>query len=175
MSNPNKPGVGRLAVFSSCFKGRSAREQHALPNSRTISAVPATNDQLAPSSTLPNYDQTPLPKAQLDLWQESYDATDANTQKWIYENIGEWSASTNPFPELVDLVRNREEKHDQDAWQFERRGRAVLLRDYTSRVTSCLTTIGDIAINFAPAPSPVIWNALKVVLKVRYSILSWFC
>ncbi|KAH7180020.1 uncharacterized protein B0J16DRAFT_403447 [Fusarium flagelliforme] len=106
---------------------------------------------------------------ELDLWQEAYNAVEEGTQNWIRENIGEQPESTNPFPELVALVRSSEEKHGQDAWQFELRGRAVLLRDYTSRVISCLSIIGDVAINFAPAPSPVIWNALKVVLKANVS------
>lgn len=115
--------------------------------------------------------------AQLDLWQQAYNTAEENTRKWIHENIGDWSESANPFTELMDLVRSSDEKHDQDALQFKLHGRVVLLRDYTSRVTSCLTAIGDIAINFAPSPSPIIWNAVKVVLKVslnvsRYSY-SW--
>ena len=74
----------------------------------------------------------------------------------------------------MELVRTSEEKLDQEAWQFEFHGRPVLLRDYTSKVTTCLTTVGDIAINFAPAPSPIVWNALKVVLKVSGTALSGF-
>jgi len=73
----------------------------------------------------------------------------------------------------VELIRGSEEKHDQEALQFKFHGRVVILRDYTSRVTSFITTIGDIAINFAPAPSSIIWNALKVVLKVSSNISRW--
>jgi len=96
---------------------------------------------------------------------------DENTRKWIDANIRQWTENTTTdtnvgdlFPELVSLVRNSEEKHDQETWQIKVGGRVVLLRDYTSRVNSWLVTIGGIAINFAPAPSPVIWSAVKVLL-----------
>jgi hypothetical protein len=114
-------------------------------------------------------------RAQSDLWQKAYDTAGENTRKWIHENIGKWSESANPLTELLDLVRSSEEKHDQDALQFKLHGRVVILRDYTSRVTSCLNTIGDIAINFAPAPSPIVWNALKVVLRVSVIICYHLC
>ncbi|EGU78175.1 hypothetical protein FOXB_11325 [Fusarium oxysporum f. sp. conglutinans Fo5176] len=115
------------------------------------------------SSSVPNSDQISLRTkpfgAQLDLWQEAYNAVEENTQKWIDENVGVWPDNTNPFPEPVDLVRSSEEKHDEKAWQFGHGGRPILLRDYTNNVSSCLTAIGDIAINFAPAPFPTVWNA----------------
>jgi len=103
------------------------------------------------SSSVPNSDQISLRTkpfgAQLDLWQEAYNAVEENTQKWIDENVGVWPDNTNPFPEPVDLVRSSEEKHDEKAWQFGHGGRPILLRDYTNIVSSCLTAIGDIAIN----------------------------
>ncbi|KAF5001606.1 hypothetical protein FGRMN_912 [Fusarium graminum] len=120
-------------------------------------------DQVSPKETT---------ETKLDLWQEAYSTAEDETKKWISDNLENWSANAKAIQELVDLVSNSEEKYDQKAWKIERGDRAIVLRDYTNKVSSCLIAIGDIAINFAPAPSPVIWSAVKVLLKANISQLE---
>ncbi|KAG5775286.1 hypothetical protein H9Q73_011047 [Fusarium xylarioides] len=134
---------------------------------------PSTIGHNEPSSAAQSSNQVSLrensSEARLDLWLEAYDAAEENTKTWIDENAGEWLETNKLFPELVTLVRNSEGKHDGEAWQFKYNSHPILLRDCTNKVSSCLTAIGDIAINFAPAPSPIIWNAVKVLLKANVS------
>ncbi|KAJ0323194.1 hypothetical protein COL5a_008414 [Colletotrichum fioriniae] len=47
--------------------------------------------------------------------------------------------------------------------------REKLWRDYANKVIPVVTAIGDIAINFAPAPSNVVWSAVKVLLTAHVS------
>lgn len=130
-----------------------------------------------PSSSIPSsiefYLATEHSGTQVDLWQEAYDAAEEDTRAWIDESLPDRPENTNPFPELVDLVCRSEEKHEEKAWQFEHGGRPIFLRDYTNKVSSCLTAIGDLAIHFAPAPSPIIWNAVKVLLKVSLDLCGY--
>ncbi|EHK20932.1 ankyrin protein, partial [Trichoderma virens Gv29-8] len=45
----------------------------------------------------------------------------------------------------------------------------IMWRDYANRVVTWVTAIGDISINFAPAPSSAVWSAVKVLLKANVS------
>ncbi|RGP73564.1 ankyrin repeat [Fusarium longipes] len=135
------------------------------PSSAIVGSGSSSSVQVSDQISSP----TKLPGTQLSLWQEAYETADGNTQKWIDENVQEWTENTNPFPELVDLVRSSEKKHDEKVWKVEIGGRAISPRDYTNKVTCCLTAIGDIAINFAPAPSPIVWNAVKKLLQTNVS------
>jgi hypothetical protein len=71
-----------------------------------------------------------------------------------------------PISEIIQIVRRREEEHMKQALKLTVGNREVLWRDYAGRVVSLVTTIGDVAISFAPAPSPIIWSSVKVLLKV---------
>ncbi|KAF4962946.1 hypothetical protein FSARC_9002 [Fusarium sarcochroum] len=131
---------------ASIYQRESSREHlPARHETKQISHASASDQELAPT---------------LDLWQEACNDVDETTRTWIRYNTGRIDIG-NSVPELVKLVQRTEEKHEKKAWRVNIGEREIVLRDYTSRVTSWLTTIGDLAITFAPAPSPVIWSAVK--------------
>ncbi|KAM0426280.1 hypothetical protein ACHAPT_008320 [Fusarium lateritium] len=104
----------------------------------------------------------------LDLWLETYEELDSDTRKWV----GDVSGVTNvkdSTQELVDLVRKSEDEYKDQTPKITVGNRQILWRDYAERVVSWLTTIGDIAITFAPAPSSAAWSAVKVLLKANVS------
>ncbi|KAM5354438.1 hypothetical protein ACJ41O_001087 [Fusarium nematophilum] len=98
--------------------------------------------------------------AKLDLWREAYDEVDEDTRKWIGD-IPVDTDVTAATKELMGLVRDSEEKHKEETLKVEINGREIIWRDYADRVVTWLTTIGDIAITFAPAPSSAAWSAIK--------------
>ncbi|KAJ4245767.1 hypothetical protein NW762_013891 [Fusarium torreyae] len=104
----------------------------------------------------------------LDLWQEAYDELDDKTRAWV----GDVSAFIDvkaTTDELVMLVRESEEKHKGATPKLKIGNREIIWRDYANRVVTGLTSIGDIAITFAPAPSSAVWSGIKVLMKANVS------
>ncbi|KAK5998063.1 hypothetical protein PT974_00434 [Cladobotryum mycophilum] len=103
-----------------------------------------------------------------DPWSQAYQQLDEKTKKWIKststdENGEKWTE------DLVTIVRQREGEYKDATPKLKVGDREIIWRDYADRVVMWVTTIGDIAINFAPAPSPVVWSALKVLMKANVS------
>jgi hypothetical protein len=74
--------------------------------------------------------------------------------------------------DLITLVREREEEYKGSTPKLKIGNREIIWRDYANKTVTWLVTIGDIAVNFAPAPSPIIWSALKVFMKVSSCAIS---
>ncbi|KAL7912335.1 hypothetical protein GGI35DRAFT_468544 [Trichoderma velutinum] len=101
-----------------------------------------------------------------DLWSWVYQELDEKSRKWILgtselkpENGKQWTT------DLITLVREREEAYKNSTPKLKIGNREIIWRDYANKTVTWLVTIGDIAVNFAPAPSPIIWSALKVFMK----------
>lgn len=103
-----------------------------------------------------------------DLWSRAYHQLDDEAKKWIGEASTEVSGEKRA-QNLITLVRNREEEYKNETPKLRVGDSEILWRDYANRVVSWITAIGDISINFAPAPSSFVWSALKVLLKANVS------
>lgn len=109
-----------------------------------------------------------------DLWSRAYQNLDEKTKKWI-KDASEKESGDARSQELITLVREREQKYKDETPKLRIGHYEVRWRDYANRVVTLVTIIGNISISFAPAPSPVVWPALKVLLKVRrYITLNLF-
>ncbi|KAJ3944291.1 uncharacterized protein N0V96_005817 [Colletotrichum fioriniae] len=104
----------------------------------------------------------------VDLWQEACKEVDEKTRTWIASLPPPVNAQ-DPASELAELVRTSEKEHKQEALKLKFGDREKLWRDYANKVIPVVTAIGDIAINFAPAPSNVVWSAVKVLLTAHVS------
>lgn len=135
---------------------------------------PPTGNEHQPALIVSASDGTPptadTSHSQSDLWQEARENVNESTLQWMEKFPVETDAKA-PFSEVIQLVRRTEEKHMEQALKLKVGNREILWRDYAGRVVSLVTTIGDVAISFAPAPSSVIWSSVKVLLKVR--IVTW--
>jgi hypothetical protein len=69
--------------------------------------------------------------------------------------------------ELLELTKKRQDECEKKFWKFQVGDHEIVLRDYAVRIVSCLKTVGDIAIQFAPPQAGVAWSAVKVVMQVR--------
>ncbi|KAK2015697.1 ankyrin [Colletotrichum eremochloae] len=136
------------------------------------SAVLNTSDTSASHSmseiSLESHDQ-PSPDVQQvsDLWAEAFQGLDEEYKKSISANVA--FIHDNPAEQLMGLVRDREDKFNDHSAKITIRGREVLWRDCATRVISLLSAAVDIGIQFAPAPGPVVWSALKVLLNAHAS------
>lgn len=157
-------------VVASLFNRRFSRA------SAPTAPVPALQVVATPNPTIPPAPATTDPTLtqsakEPDLWLEAYQTADERTRKWI----GKLSPSQDDaahVKELVALVRKREEEYKNTTPKIKVGEREIIWRDHADRVVAWMTAIGDIAIQFAPAPCSAVWAALKVLLKV-FSHRSW--
>ncbi|KAL7803567.1 hypothetical protein V8C44DRAFT_343832 [Trichoderma aethiopicum] len=106
------------------------------------------------------------------LWLAAYHAAAPETKAWI-ERIPDINLSQGMdkgdqvwAQELVELVRSLEQKHHDGISQIHIGRKRVSPRDFVPATIDLLTTIGDVAIQFAPNPSGIVWSAVKVLLKL---------
>lgn len=100
------------------------------------------------------------------LWQEAYQEADTKTRIWIDEILSD-DTSADPLQEMVDLVRSAEDKYKEKSLKLRVGDREILWRDYTNRVVSVVTAIGDVIVHFGTARYSAVWSPVKVLLKVR--------
>lgn len=106
-----------------------------------------------------------------DLWSRAYRKLDKKTKEWI-EDASEKESGEEKAQDLIKIVREREEKYKDGTPKLRVGDQEIIWRNYANRVVAWATAIGDISTNFAPAPSSVVWSAVKVLLKVRKTIHS---
>ncbi|KAG7073014.1 ankyrin protein [Colletotrichum scovillei] len=118
--------------------------------------------------TLPTRDQ-PSPDVEQvsDLWKEAFEALDEEYKKSISKNVP--SEGDDPVEQLIELVQVQEDRFKDQSAKITVGGRDILWRDFSTRVISLLSAAVDIGIQFAPTPGPVVWSALKVLLKAHAS------
>lgn len=101
-----------------------------------------------------------------DLWSRAYQKLDGEAKKWTGDTAQN-GGGEGRTQDLIKIVREREEEYKDGTPKLRVGDKEILWRDYANGVVAWVTAIGDISISFAPAPSTVIWSALKVLLKVR--------
>ncbi|UKZ46852.1 hypothetical protein TrVGV298_001063 [Trichoderma virens] len=104
------------------------------------------------------------------LWMEAYKTSKPETKKWIAgfpKQIDLLKQVDNvQMNELIRLVQDIEKRHQDRALLIRVGEKDIFWRDYAPRLISSIKAIGDIAIQFAPAPSSIVWSALKAVLQM---------
>ncbi|UKZ68210.1 uncharacterized protein TrAtP1_009245 [Trichoderma atroviride] len=177
---------GCLDVLSSCFKqppkarspspdtpnARPARAQSpetkapkatssAISSSCDTSASPKVNEISSQTHNQPSSNVQQVS----DLWAEAFQGLGEEYKKSISANVS--SISDKPAEQLIGLVRGREENFKDRSAKIKIGEREVLWRDCATRVISLLSATVDIGIQFAPAPGPIVWSALKVLLNAH--------
>ncbi|KAI3529843.1 hypothetical protein CSPX01_15222 [Colletotrichum filicis] len=145
------------------------RRDSVLSVSRATSSTGNADDpSLLPASKVPGPSALNGSTSSVDLWQEACKKVDVKTQIWI-ASLPPPSNVQNPASELAEFVRASEEEHKQESLKLKSGDREILWRDYANKVIPVVTAIGNIAINFAPAPSNAVWSAIKVLLAAHVS------
>ncbi|UKZ96209.1 uncharacterized protein TrAFT101_011010 [Trichoderma asperellum] len=106
--------------------------------------------------------------AESDLWSRAYRKLDEKTKTWIGDAPKNGNGEERTH-DLIKIVRKREEEYKDRTPKLRVGDQEIMWRDYANRVVAWVTAIGDISISFAPAPSSVVWSALKVLLNANVS------
>ncbi|KAJ2988525.1 hypothetical protein NUW58_g3928 [Xylaria curta] len=181
-------GAGCFAALSSFFrtkrKDRSPVEIH--PSDETSSPHHCGIETLRPESSLAAADvprttdcsdipepliptvenRDPNHTQENDLWQAAFEMIGEKEKEQIRGDFGQFG-NENPVQGLIYTVKEHTARFEEESAKIKVGGRVIIWRDYAARVVSGLTVLGDIAIQFAPAPSSVIWSALTVLLKTH--------
>ncbi|KAI0546424.1 hypothetical protein F4679DRAFT_557848, partial [Xylaria curta] len=170
---------GCLAVLSSYFRtNRKDRSPAANnPSGRTIPRNPGSETpQLETSLPASNSPGTPTPPTrneelvqiqEKDLWREAFENIDDEAAKKQIKEAFEQSGDETPVHSLIRIVENQRDAFEKNSAKIKLNGREMIWRDNAAQVVGWLTALGDIAVQFAPAPSPIVWSALKVLLKTH--------
>ncbi|KAK1508104.1 uncharacterized protein CCOS01_16105 [Colletotrichum costaricense] len=176
VSGSPSTGVDVLPASKSADDGKSeptdpkvVRRDPVLSVSRATSSTGnADGPSLLPASNVPGPSALNGSTSTVNLWQEACKKVNVKTQIWI-ASLPPPSNVQNPASELAEFVRASEEKHKQESLKLKSGDREILWRDYANKVIPVVTAIGNIAINFAPAPSNAVWSAIKVLLAAHVS------
>lgn len=189
------------AKLKELLSGQSSRDEtvaesssntpSTLPNSST--AILDAEAQNQTSSDLPmpvsgladNLDNSGIQNKVSDtiessnIWLKAYKAATPDTRKWI-ESFPKMTISQDVddqswIREIVEAVRALEKKHQDSSLRITVGQKEIALRDYVVPTVKWLTLIGEISTQFAPAPSGIVWSAMKALLQVcAHSLHSAF-
>lgn len=180
------------AKLKELLSGQSSRDEtvvesssntpSTLPSSST--AIPDAESQNQTSSDPPmsvsgltdNLDSSVVQNKVSDtiessnVWVKAYKAATPDTRKWIEsfpnmtisQNVGDQSW----VGEILEAVRALEKKHQDSSLRITVGQKEIALGDYVVPTVKWLTLIGDISTQFAPAPSGIVWSAMKALLQV---------
>lgn len=105
---------------------------------------------------------------QTTLWSEA--AAELSSKARAALGIGKAGMSTS----IDDLLTEVEKKRDEcgkNGWEFEFRGRKIVLREQADNVITCLNKfkeIGDVIVQYDPAHAALPWAGVRFLLQVIY-------
>jgi hypothetical protein len=109
-----------------------------------------------------------------DLTKEAFYALPAETQEEVRKlipnagsDVVEFSTSvTDEIRSLIGIVEIKEEECEKKFWKINIAGNDIVIKDYVKSTLNVLQQVGDIAINFAPAPGSIVWSGVKTIMQV---------
>ena len=125
-----------------------------------------------PAPTIASEDQNP-PQAQRNLSEEAFRYLEPSIQDQIRSllpgvDTAQFTASVKEqVNELVEIVQVEQDACKDKFMKINVFGRDVVFRDYVKTSHDIIEKVGDVAINFAPAPGSVVWGGVKTLMKVR--------
>ncbi|EHK24791.1 uncharacterized protein TRIVIDRAFT_220231 [Trichoderma virens Gv29-8] len=107
-----------------------------------------------------------------NIWLKAYDAAAPETRKWL-ESLPELTKlqginkrDESWVEEIVEVLKALEKKYQESSLRITVGQKEIAPRDYVAPTIQCLTMIGDIATQLVPAPSGMMWSAIKVLLQL---------
>ena len=157
------------------------------PQSPTADASTAPRPPL--SESVPQPSQEPGANRQgetkRNLSKEAFDRLPAETQEEVQKLIPHADLGANDFTSsvpdqihaLIGIVQTKEEECEKKFWKINIGGNDIVIRDYVKSTLKVLQQVGDVAINFAPAPGSIVWSGVKTIMQasnIINPILSCF-
>lgn len=142
--------------------------QATLPSNATADRASSNNAQHRTNAT----SQTPIEadnaQDSIDLWTQAYLGLEPSVKKRLEKSFpldkrkeSEW------IDDFIKIVNKKEDTFKETTPALQVGEKSYIWRHYARRVVTTATCIGDFAIQFAPAPSPIIWSGLKTLLAAN--------
>ncbi|KAL6698594.1 hypothetical protein J3F84DRAFT_363334 [Trichoderma pleuroticola] len=104
-----------------------------------------------------------------NIWLKAYKAAAPDTKKWIESLpkmiISEEADDQSWVAEIVKTVHALEKKNQDSSLRITVGQKETTVKDYVAPTMKLLTLIGDISTQFVPAPSGIVWSAIKALLQ----------
>lgn len=127
----------------------------------------------------------PADKSPEDLWQKSFEVLLTEEQEklkelmvtpaeiWSNEEPTSSTFTGTDVRTIIEMTRERQRQWNDRTFKFKIHGHTIVPRKYTGSVIDCLTTVGDIGVQFLPQPASIVWPLVKGILQVCFKhILS---
>ncbi|CAG8939028.1 unnamed protein product [Penicillium salamii] len=112
-----------------------------------------------------------------DLWQLSFEELTQEEQGRLQAFLATGQAiasdqrqapsfKATDFEDLIAVTRAKQEALSDRIWSFDFYGRKIVPRDYTERVITCLTIVGDVGVPLMPQPASIVWPLVKGLMQV---------
>lgn len=147
----------------------------ALANDADVNATKPSqpdSDSSQPIFEIPAVAPVAVTSRPRNLSEEAFQALPTETQTEVRTLIPE--AGTAQFATVVpdqihavmEVVKRKQDECEKKFWKIKIFGQDMVIRDYVKATLGILQQVGDVAINFAPAPGSVVWSALKTLMQV---------
>jgi len=107
-----------------------------------------------------------------NLWLEALEQLPENIQTKLRMMDSDQKSAREQIDDVVQVTKKKQEECEAKFWKFPVGKHEIILRDYAIRIVSSLTTVGNIAIQFAPPQAAIAWSAVKIVMQVRQAPTS---
>ncbi|KAJ6032479.1 Major facilitator superfamily domain general substrate transporter [Penicillium herquei] len=100
-----------------------------------------------------------------DLWSEAFEQLSDETQKKLGELLDRGQAKPNleGAESIIEIVKQRQITWESRTWMVKFGEHEFVPKEYTSKIIECLSTAGDIGVQFLPQPASIVWPLVRGV------------
>lgn len=139
-----------------------------IPNHATADRSSSNNAQRQRTATSQTPIQADNAQNSIDLWTHAYLGLEPSVKKRLEKSFPNDKRKESEWvDDLITTVNQKEDTFKDTTPALKVGEKSYVWRHYARRVVTTATSIGDFAIQFAPAPSPIIWSALKTLLAAN--------
>ncbi|KAJ5930697.1 ankyrin [Penicillium verhagenii] len=175
-----------LLSSSSCLEGHQSVDavtnvSDIQPNITSASAVPSALKEVGTGDIQEPHKEATLTSNSTshsnDLWDEGFQSLSPEERQQLQIIIEEAKTQPDPttkpmkFPHegaqiLIAIAQKNQDEWKDRRWKFEVHGHEIEPRTYTKSIISCLSTAGDIGVNYLPQPASIVWPLVKGLMQV---------
>lgn len=172
VSENSAPSLDANVSTNSAISGIEAAQPLLVPTIietfQTESTVVLSNNA-TPSNDTPPLDSGGASSGHRDLWQEAFEKLSESARSRIKKLAGDTNVTTTVQENLgllVNVVEKKRDECDKKTWKWKIGGYEIILRDYAVKLIHGLQVAGDVAVEFAPGPTKLVWSVIRGVMTV---------
>ena len=171
-NEPRQSPTKGAAAPSAADEGVEGEVEAEAGASKTLEAALPGNPQPSISRSLPAFPTTTSTPPAPDLSHEAFSALPRDTQdevKKLIPTANPGGLATSVHDEinvLVNIVEGKQKQCEAKFWKIKVFDTDFVIRDYVKITLAVLKGVGDVAIQFAPAPGSAVWSGVKTLMEV---------